>query len=275
MSSIHVLPLRSDGYASLAAWTGESAEQIQCHVEDDHERMRDHWLAWDGDSVIGALHPWRSPDGRLRLYFDRCRNDAWSPLVAKIDGPALATIHGSDTAAGDALTDLGFRRARVELVYEIPVAWHETHWPAGIHLVSAADVAVEDVMRLDTQLRQDIPGSGGWTEDLQWFREENHQSPYFDPDCYLVAENGTQQVGLLRIWNGPSPLPQLGLVGVLPDYRGRGLATAMVAQALSVWAGRGGKVVTAEVDEGNRASRALMSRFGGCVTGSQVEYERF
>jgi ribosomal protein S18 acetylase RimI-like enzyme len=36
--------------------------------------------------------------------------------------------------------------------------------------------------------------------------------------------DGGRYVGLVRIWNGPLPVPRLGLIGVLPDYRRRGLA---------------------------------------------------
>jgi hypothetical protein len=45
---------------------------------------RDHWLAWDGDLVVGALHSWQSPDGRLRLLDCAIRADipgadGWQP----------------------------------------------------------------------------------------------------------------------------------------------------------------------------------------------------
>ncbi|HEY3016559.1 MAG TPA: GNAT family N-acetyltransferase [Nocardioides sp.] len=273
MRDIVVRPLGTD-YAALAAWIGEDPEELRRAIEDRHEAPRDHWVAWAGDSVVGALHPWRGPDGRLRLFFDRCRADAYAPLVAQVEGPCLATVAGDDAEAGTALTGLGFVAGRVELDYDLPVAAHDVAVPAGYSLVSAADVPIEDVMALDCRLRDDVPGTDGWAADLQWFVEENHGSSYFDPDTYLIARSGGAEVGLVRVWNGPRPLPRLGLVGVLPEHRGRGLATAMLARVLSVWAARGGTVVTAEVDQDNAPSRALMKRYGGRVTGSSIEYVR-
>jgi len=67
-------------YVALAAWTGDTEAELRAQ-DDFHEEDRDHWLAWDGDHVVGALHPWRSPDGRHRLFYDRCRPDAYAPLT--------------------------------------------------------------------------------------------------------------------------------------------------------------------------------------------------
>ena len=75
-------------YAELAAWTGEPEDQVRSD-EDYHAEDREHWLAWDGNSVVGALHPWRAPDGRHRLYHDKCRADAYAPLAAAIEGRAM------------------------------------------------------------------------------------------------------------------------------------------------------------------------------------------
>jgi len=273
VTDIVVRPIGTE-YAALAAWTGQVPADIRLAVEDHHEGPRDHWVAWAGDSVVGALHPWRAPDGRLRLFFDRCRADAYAPLVARVEGPCLATVAGDDAEAGTALTGLGFVAGRIELDYDLPVAAHDVAVPAGYSLVSAADVPIEDVMALDCRLRDDVPGTDGWIADLQWFIEENHGSPYFDAEAYLVARAGDEYAGLVRVWNGPRPLPRLGLIGVLPEHRRHGLATAMLARALTVWAARGGTVVTAEVDQDNVPSQALMKRYDGRVTGSSIEYER-
>lgn len=86
-------------FAELSAWTGEPEEQLRAE-EDYHQEDRDHWLAWDGGLVVGALHPWRSPDGRHRLYYyDKCRPDAYAPLAGAIAGECHATVDAGDTAA--------------------------------------------------------------------------------------------------------------------------------------------------------------------------------
>lgn len=143
--------------------------------------------------------------------------------------------------------------------------------PARLEIISAAATEPELLMTLDCALREGVPGSQGWRPDAVWFREEAYDSPFFDPKAYLVALDGADYVGLVRIWNGPRPLPRLGLVGVLPSYRRRGLARALISQAFAALHARGATEVTAEVDVSNTASNALLAGLGGVVTGTELE----
>jgi ribosomal protein S18 acetylase RimI-like enzyme len=81
-------------------------------------------------------------------------------------------------------------------------------------------------------------------------------------------------VGLVRIWIGPRPQPRIGLVGVLPAYRHRGLARALIAQAFAVLVARGETEAIAEADRENKASTTLLAGLGAVVTGSEVELHR-
>jgi hypothetical protein len=137
-------------FSALAAWTGDSEEQLRAE-EDYHAEDREHWLAWDGVQVVGALHPWRSPDGRLRLYYDRCRPDAYTPLAGVIAGQCYATVSIGDEAMLDALTGAGFIEDRQENEYSIPVARTDAAVPAGIRVVSADETELEPLMILDCQ----------------------------------------------------------------------------------------------------------------------------
>ncbi len=260
-------------YAALAAWTGESEAQLRAE-EDYHAEDRDHWLAWDGDLVVGALHPWRAPDGRHRLFFDKCRPDAWAPLAGAITGECYASVDVADHVAIEALAGAGFAENRREHNYTIPVASIDGPVPAGLRIITADRTDLESLMMLDCALRQDIPGSDGWQPDPVWFREETYDSPFFDPMTYRVALDGDDYVGLARIWNGPAPHPDLGSIGVLAPYRRRGLARALIAQAFAPLVERGEPVVTAEVDAANVESNALMASLGGSVTGGTVELHR-
>jgi ribosomal protein S18 acetylase RimI-like enzyme len=84
------------------------------------------------------------------------------------------------------------------------------------------------------------------------------------------------RVGLARIWmRRPSrPYCRLGCVGVLAHYRQRGLGRALIARALAPLADRGEALVTAEADATNIASHALLTSFGGRVTGVTIELLR-
>jgi GNAT superfamily N-acetyltransferase len=260
-------------YAALAAGTGESEEQLRAD-EDLHSAQREHWLAWDGPEVVGAVHPWRSPDGRLRLFFDRGRPDAFGPLAAIIGGECFAGFDQDDTAALAALTAVGFTESRREDAYEIPVSLLDVAVPPGIRIVTADRTALEPLAMLDCRLREDVPGADGWQPDLAWFREETYDSPFFDPLTYRVALSGDQYVGLARIWLGPRPVPHLGLIGVLPGHRRRGVARSLIAAAFAPLAGRGVPHVTAEADATNRASATLLTSLGGRITGGSIELHR-
>lgn len=47
-------------FGALAAWTGEPEEQLRAE-EEYHSEERDHWLAWDGDDVVGVLQSVAAP----------------------------------------------------------------------------------------------------------------------------------------------------------------------------------------------------------------------
>lgn len=117
---------------------------------------------------------------------------------------------------------------------EIPVTRTAYELPPGYRLTSAADTDIHQLMALDDALRNDVPGAEGWESNETTFREQTYDSPYFDPEAYLVAlDAGDSYAGLVRIWNGPRPLPRLGLIGALPAHRRRGLARALLSAAFN------------------------------------------
>ncbi|WP_412540334.1 GNAT family N-acetyltransferase [Longispora sp. K20-0274] len=285
-------------YPALAAWTGEPVAELRAMIEEYHSEERDTWLAWDGDGVVGALHPWRRPDGRHTLYFGPTRPDAYAPLAATVPGEVYVTVPDDEVGLFE-----GFVVERREYRYLVPVSVFDAPVPAGIALVSAAEVGIE-LMALDCALREDVPGADGWRPDPVWFREETWDSPFFDPEAYLVAvatpktvagpgavaapgagtragagtglDAGVERdlVGLVRVWNGPRPVPRLGMVGVLPGYRKRGLAKALVGAAFRALHARGVPEVACEVDAANTGSNALFRGLGGRVVGVDVELRR-
>jgi RimJ/RimL family protein N-acetyltransferase len=235
----------------------------------------DRWVAWDGSSPAGALGVWHSPDGRCRLYFDQCRPDAYRPLTAAIAGPCYAQVPLPDEAAQAALRDLGFTGIRVEHDYRVPVRRVDAPVPDGLSLITIDQAVPERVMRLDTAIRQDIPGSDGWQPDMEFFRQQTYTEPR-DPRTYLIAVDGPEYVGLVRVWPPvrAGAVRRLGCVGVLAPYRGRGLARALVAAAFGPLADDGTTEVTCEIDDANTASRALFASFGAVAEGGTIELYR-
>ncbi|NUP34741.1 MAG: GNAT family N-acetyltransferase [Streptomycetaceae bacterium] len=275
MSSTSAIVVAAFGgeYEQVAAWTGDTVEALRAQ-EDLHTDDRPLWIAWQEQRVVGVMQPWRRPDGHLTLYFDRSTPEAYPALAAMVDGECRTTVDAADIAVLAALSRAGFAEDRREAKFDVPVTRFAAAVPEGMALVSAAEIRPAELMMLDCALREDVPGSAGWQPDLQWFLEETYQSPYFDPATYLVARDGNALAGLARVWNGPQPVPRLGLVALLPAYRRRGLAKSLLAAVFEPLATRGVLSVRAEADVTNVPSVALLTSLGGKVVGGTVEMVR-
>jgi len=278
-------------FVALAAWTGQSEEELR-QDEDFQAADRQHWTAWEHDQVTATVHSWRGPDGRHRLYFDRCRADSYGPLAAAISGECYTQVDAADLDAVEELRSAGFAAVRLEHEYEVPVTLLDVPVPDGLQIITADRAQLQPLMLLDCAVRAGIPGSGGWQPDPAWFRAETYESPFFDPQTYRVALDRDEYVGLARIWRaepasldagsiadaettaGIRPLPRLGCVGVRRGYRRRGLARALIGAAFAPLRERRIPLVSAAVDESNEASNALFASLQATVVGGTFELHR-
>jgi ribosomal protein S18 acetylase RimI-like enzyme len=133
-------------------------------------------------------------------------------------------------------------------------------------LLPVEEVDLDRLRLLDDELRQDVPGTDGWCWDRDAFEAETWSSP----SVYLVAVDGDDYVGIVRIWLRETSA-RLGFVGVRRAYRGRGLGRALVARALREANALGHGEVTTEVDDTNAASQALFASFDARRAGRFVE----
>jgi ribosomal protein S18 acetylase RimI-like enzyme len=229
---------------------------------------------------VGAVRAFLRPDDRWFVWFDSCRADAYGPLLAAVaentGGDLNATADEEDTEGLARFTRLGFTVSRRESNYLVPtdplITGLKARWATEeITVISARDAYEDQLRLLDETLRQDEPGTDGWAWDPGDFHEETFDSQ-FDPATYLVAVDSASghYIGLVRIWNSPGQ-PRLGLIAVLSPYRRRGLAKALLAQALGVLHDRGKPEVTAEVDDTNTASTSLLTGLGARRSGGSVE----
>jgi ribosomal protein S18 acetylase RimI-like enzyme len=255
----------ADEYAAVAAWTGQTEEQVRTGA-DFHGGA--HLIAWQGDRIVGLAHRWRDRHGRQRLMFRRCDPGAHGPLARAMRGECTAIVETGDRPAVAALAAEGFAETGRSQEYEVPVPpTAPTAEHAGIRIRTADRVALDAMARLEGDLR-------GGVVDLDWFRREMVDSPYFDPLTYRVALDGDRAVGMARVWLGPRPRPHLGAIGVLPGYRRRGVGRTLLAAALAPLAERGVPVVTAVAESADPASAALFAAAGGEVTGGWIEMRR-
>lgn len=116
---------------------------------------------------MGVLHPWRGPDGHLRLYFDECRADTYAPLAGVIETECCTSVSVHDGPVLAALGGAGFTENRRENDYEIPVARAEAPVPVppGMRIITADRTELEPLMMLDcdpcghSRVRGLAPGS--------------------------------------------------------------------------------------------------------------------
>jgi hypothetical protein len=199
-----------------------------------------HWHALDDDEVAGRAYALHRPDRRVFVSIDTWRDDVFAALagalIADLRRDLYTRVDEADAAELTRWASFGFHVHRREDDYLLPTAPEATGlgaaaFPPGFSAVSA-DAADEDPLRtLDEVLRGDVAGSDGWVNDPQQFHDQTFDPRYFDPATYLVATDGAgRYAGLVRVWSAPRRA-RLGLIGVVPAYRRRGLARALLAAA--------------------------------------------
>ncbi len=240
-------------------------------------------LVREGVTVATAAAVCR-PDRRWFVSVDAWRTEDTEPLVhAMITdlGHDLHTrIDGSDDDAIELWSRFGFLPERRELEFifspdSARTGLQDVAVPTGLTLLSAAEADENELRRLDDRLRDDVPGTDGWVNDPAEFHDHTFDESHVEPGTYLVALDPESRrfAGLVRIWTGRNHA-RLGLIGVAPPYRRRGLARALLAHALHPVHERGITVVTAEADAANPASLALLRGLGSVETGSAVVLRR-
>jgi ribosomal protein S18 acetylase RimI-like enzyme len=238
------------------------------------------WNLVRGGDRIASAHGMCRPDGRWFVSIDAWDDAAWAPLMTVLVKDLACHLHtvvdASDAATLASWRRFGFEVARREIDYLIPVDPGVTglvdSWLPERMVLLAADAVDETELRLlDDSLRADVPGYDGWLNDPQEFRERSFDERHFDPATYLVALDDAVPAfaGLVRIAVMPRR-PRLGLLGVTPAYRRRGLARALLTAAFAALHDRGFTHVTAEVDTTNTASIRLLEQIGGQRTGASL-----
>jgi RimJ/RimL family protein N-acetyltransferase len=220
----------------------------------------------DGRVVVFPTAPWTPDQARWAVEFART---AGVSVIAHIETNRADELR--------VLADAGFtvarRDAHVEAnLDEALVNIGDARLPRDVSAISAGDADADRLRQLDDALRNDIPGTGGWRNMPKDFADETFDTPAFDPRTYLVAVEETtgEYIGLVRVWMNRSP-PRIGMFGVLPAHRRRGITLALLARCLSAVRDIGHRTVTSEHDETNEASRAVFERLGARQTGSTME----
>lgn len=101
-------------------------------------------------------------------------------------------------------------------------------------------------------------------ETIEQFRI-GRGSPNWRPEGYYIAEVGGEPVGTVNGYVDPYRVEPLGYLdgpGVLPEFRRRGIGTALAARALDYLCERGMERVRTSTGDWNEAGRAFLERHG-------------
>lgn len=183
------------------------------------------------------------------------------------------------------------KRGFAEVDREVPVvlelaAFDSTAFarpaPEGIRLLSLASAGDTEenrrrVWALDGAVHRDIPSNDALPEHppfSQWVKELD--GPEFDPNAVVLAENSDGEwVGLSALgFQEGTGIAWTWITGVLPAYRGRGIALALKLRAIDAARARGCPLITTENHEDNAPMRAINRKLGFAPDAPGVSYSK-
>jgi mycothiol synthase len=140
---------------------------------------------------------------------------------------------------------------------------------AGVRVVTYAESAQDPsrdakLHELSWRLEQDIPyGIAPTPLPLDTFLRERIEPNYVLHDALFIATDGNDYVGLSSLWEGGGGrYLEADLTGVLPAYRGRGIATLLKVKGIAFARDRGYDEIRVVNDEQNEAMRRINQRLG-------------
>jgi GNAT superfamily N-acetyltransferase len=250
--------------------------------------------AFDDGRMIGYAHalrdPWM-PSGLFWAHVVVAPNARGRAVGARLYQVALefARRHGATTIRGAVRDDfpislafterLGFRVDRhifestldLATFDERPfVAAVEAAGSRGIRFFSLAEVGDGPETRqrlydLDRTVAADIPGgSEAAIRPFEVFVRKVIESPGYLADGQLVAADGDAWVGLAAVERIPNANNAMynGLTGVLPAYRGRGVARALKLLAIRAARRHGAAYLRTNNDSENAPMLAINRKLG-------------
>jgi GNAT superfamily N-acetyltransferase len=196
----------------------------------------------------------------------------WDTAAAHLDeirGTRLATQSRGDDASRRFCEKRGMRAdSATEILAVDPVLLPPPPPPpAGVELrawPTVDDDDLDELFHADHEAFQDEPGpfdTSAMTFE-QWLNL-TFRHPEFDTEVSTIAYVNGAPVGLSALYvDRDAGRARNGGTGVLPEYRGRGLATLMKRRSLTLAAEAGITSILTENDEANAAMLAINRKLG-------------
>lgn len=256
---------------------------------------RDIWLAEDDEGLLGMVmaFPWPGHLAEGYVFFvgpsvlgefqhqgvgKRLMEALMDDLAARFPGKILQTrVHPSNTKAHAFLTEgLGFTIDRQfwTMTHHAPGSVQPEPPPAGVafsYMQPQDDPA--EAIRAYRQILDDPLTSHHMLDQQELAGWAGLQT--FTTNSFLVARQGQEVVGLcFQTFPPGCDFGQIQFLGVLKPFRGQGLATAMLKQALADAHANGRRQVRLEVSGDSAVAQALYAKLGFEVTDGEVFYQK-
>jgi mycothiol synthase len=277
---------------------GEIADLLNAHAQSafgETEIAEGEVRHWFGISDIWIRVAER--EGRLVGYVDAVKRrggatevdirtverDAAKALLAEAEahtgsGTIRAVVQGDDEVLREAVEGDGWKPVRhsYQMRIELPDDVPEPRWPDGITVRTMQSGEEERIYEANNEAFAD-----DWyflPQPFERWRSDTFGRESFDPTLIWLAEDGAELAGFsANSWhfsNDPE-FGWIGILGVRPQWRRRGLATALLHHSFRDFRRRGAKRVGLGVDAQNTTGAVrLYERVGMQVARRNDTYER-
>jgi len=256
--------------------------------------LADLWNALELDQDTWVVV---SSDGRIAAYADLQRRgpvqfdvafytasghpqtEIGTHLLEQAQGRAVAVtdkrvrligrVGGDNESATQSFEQAGFIPGLTFLLMEIgmdspPVA---PDWPAGIHVRPFARGKDEQAAY---QVDEEVSLDKGYHTPMtfeEWSRRMSLNRLAFDPSLWLLACDGDQVIGVaLNILSRETGIGWVDHLGVLREWRGQGVGTALLQHTFGLFYGRGIHKVKLSVDSGSLTNAPRLYEHAGMRT---------
>ncbi|MDQ3693867.1 MAG: GNAT family N-acetyltransferase [Chloroflexota bacterium] len=276
------------------AWDHDRYFRSQVVAEDDGGQMIGFGAL---EHMPNQFHPDKyslgitvDPPARRRGHGTALFDDLAGKLRARGAVAVRAWAKESEAEAQRFVTERGFVEARREWQSRLDVPGFD---PApfagamerivgqGITLTSLAEEssvnerALPDVFALYLVCSRDVPDIDPFTAiSFDDYLKFHVNAPYFIPEAYLLAKHGDQYVGMAWLISSeeePDVLYQ-GLTGVIPEYRGKGVAMALKLAIVECAKSRGAREIRTWNDTMNRAMLRINEAMGFAKEPAEIVY---
>jgi ribosomal protein S18 acetylase RimI-like enzyme len=300
--TLEIRPFTPDDYPALAEIHNAtvpdhpaSPEEIRFHEEHRDPRTRyARWLGWVGSVAVGTGHygqaPWMfhprrfyievgvRPEHRARGYGSALYDHVLAALAPLNPLSIRVDVRENDARALRFAEERGFKEdMRFWESWLDPTTFAGKQFAdavdkvlaQGIEITTVADLASDPdferkLHELEMAINYDVPSPEPFTPiSFEHYQERVLHHPNFLKEGWFIALDQGRYVGMSTLWpSDQSADLEIGLTGVLGDYRRRGIALALKLKATDYARQRGAPRIKTVNESNNQRMIALNERLG-------------